>query len=48
MKVDILKLRKLPTATYYFKTDIGEHFVEFSNFSVYVVVGTYSKIAHVI
>ena len=36
MKVDIPKLRKLPTN--YFKTDIGEHFVEFSNFSVYVVV----------
>ena len=46
MKVDIPKLRKLPAC--YFKTDIGEHFVEFSNFSVYVVVGTYSKIAHVI
>ena len=44
MKVDIPKLRKLPT--YYFKTDIGEHFVEFSNFSVYV--GTHSKIALVI
>ena len=41
MKVDILKLRKL--LAYYFKTDI-EHFVEFSNFSVY----SYSRKLHML